>query len=150
MAKKTSTPRKTAAKPKQSTKPRAARAAKPKSGARRATSKAKPAARSTKKKPSAANRRKEATSECVANLAAGARQIGVGLRQGAALADPRKLIRGTSQKIRQIEFNRATDFCKKEWHELTTLAGKLREMAHHPEQPPRRHASRTRKQPTHR
>ncbi len=150
MPKKASAPRKTAAKSKKSGKPRAARAAKPKSSAKRATPTAKPAARSTKKKPSAAKRRKEGKSECVANLTAGARQIGVGLRQGAALADPRKLIRGTSQKIRQIEFNRATDFCKKEWHELTALAGKLRELAQHPAKPTRRRASRTRQQPTHR
>ena len=99
-------------------------------------------------KPSAAKRRKKAAHDYVATLTAGARQLGLGLRRGATAANARKLVQGTGEKIRQIEFNRVTDFCKKEWQEFATLAGKLRELAHHPEPPPRRRATRTRKEQT--
>jgi hypothetical protein len=68
-------------------------------------------------------------------LAAGARQVGLGLRRGAKLADPRKLLEGTGKKIRHIKFNRVTDFCKKEWKELSALASHLNELASNP--PPR-------------
>ncbi|MEX2113935.1 MAG: hypothetical protein WD845_12165 [Pirellulales bacterium] len=53
------------------------------------------------------------------------------------------MIHGTSEKIRHIKFNRVADFCKKEWQELTALAGKLRELANDSEHPPRRRAKRT-------
>jgi len=146
MAKKARAPRKTAAKPAKSAKARpASRTSAPK------RAKAKPRARSAKSragakkssKPSASKRRKKAAHDCVANLTAGVRQIGLGLRQGAVAADPRKLIHDTGEKIRQIKFDRVSDFCKKEWHELAALAGKLQELASHPEHPPRRRAKQT-------
>jgi hypothetical protein len=58
----------------------------------------------------------------------------LGVRRGAALA---------GQRIQRIEFKRVADFCKKEWHELTALAGKLQQLADHPEQPGSRRKKRT-------
>lgn len=75
-------------------------------------------------------------------LASGARQLGLGLRRGAELANPRKFINGTGEKIRHIKFNHVTDFCKKEWNELSVLASKINKSAN----PPRRRSTkRTRK-----
>ena len=73
-------------------------------------------------------------------LASGARQLGLGLRRGAKLADPRKLIGETGQKIRHIKFNRMTDYCKKEWKELSALAGKLNKAANPPQPRPSKRA----------
>jgi hypothetical protein len=65
-------------------------------------------------------------------LASGARQLGLGLRRGARLADPRKIIQGTGKKIRHIKFNRVTDFCKKEWKDLSDLASRINDAANPP------------------
>lgn len=150
MAKKARSPRKAAAKPKKSAKPRAGRAAGPASSPTRATPKSRPTARAAKPrasakktaKPSASKHRKKAAHDYVATLTAGARQLGLGLRRRAAAVDARKLLQDTGAKIRHIKFNRVTDFCKKEWRELAVLAGKLQELASHPERPTRRRAKR--------
>ncbi len=62
-------------------------------------------------------------------VGATARQLGLGVRQGAKLADPRKILAGTGEKIRHIKFNDVSDFCKKEWKELAKLASKIDALA---------------------
>jgi hypothetical protein len=126
--------RKAAAKPARSTKARTASA---KKGVAKTAIKASASHRSTKTraatksaKPSRSKRRTTGAHDYVATLTAGARQLGLGVRRGATLA---------GQRIRQIEFNRVAEFCKKEWHDLAALAGKLQHLADPPTPPtPRR------------
>jgi hypothetical protein len=130
--------RQSAAKPARSPKARATSAKKSvaKTAIRASASPRSTKTRATAKsaKPSRSKTRTRGAHDYVATLTAGARQLGLGVRRGAAIA---------GERIRQIEFNRVAQFCKKEWHDLAALAGKLQQLADHSQPSPRR-----RKRPT--
>jgi hypothetical protein len=70
-------------------------------------------------------------------FASGARQLGLGVRRGAEMADPRKLFSPSSKKARSKQFNRLAKFCKKELKELAALVARLDALANQPGRPAR-------------
>ena len=118
----------------------AKRAAAPRAPSTRSTKTRKPAAAKSGKprgKAKTASRTRKQTAH-EAWLAGGVRRLGLGLRRGVELADPRKLFTAAGRKSRRKQFHRLGQFCKKELRELAALAARIDRLANQPDERPAR------------